>query len=421
MRTSSLVTIAITALLVIPSTALSSPEQDKAEARREFDAGVESDKHKDWAGALDHYLRANDLLEHPFTIYNIAVDYEHLNKLREAAVWYRRYLDKATDPNDLAKVRQQLADLELRPGQLRIVSTPAGARAFVDDAPVGVTPVTVSVKGGSHKVTIESNGQRSQREVRLSFGEPQDVNISLGAQPAMLLVFGTPAGATIYVDGQPSGTLPSAQVNVTEGTHQVRVTNAGYASYDNSASVPAGGVTKIPVSLQRGNSDDVSNGPPGTSAAPSTDGLLIGYYIAGGGGVDASSANGLGTFEAGVSYGHADVGYGFGKIGGGVGSLESIGLRYTLSNTRIAPFIGANWILAPGEGLGVFAGLRADLARGPTGTVALLAQVGAYRVAGSTDEDTGSDSGAQNLFPVTVSLIYTYGRRIPQRPAPSPQ
>ncbi len=395
-------------LCALRSVATASPDDDKATARKEFDAGVEADRHKDWAGALGHYLRANDLLEHPFTIFNIATDYERLGKLRTAGEWWRKYLDRGaaagTDPADLAKARQQLADLEARPGPLTVRSTPSGARAFIDGAPAGVTPFTATVRGGSHRVAIEHEGQRTERDVRLTYGEPQDLNISLGAQPATILVFGTPAGATIYVDGQPSGTLPSAQVPVPAGSHEVRVVSVGFAPFSTTADAPGGGIVKVPVALERGTDG---------SAPTSTAGLLIGYYLGFGGGADGGGKGGVFRTEFGVTAGHYDIGLGIGKLGDD--TVVDLGLRYVFGSARFAPFIAGSYVFSSGGMAAV--GLRADLFRSPVASVYLLAQgaVEYYSPISSETSNTGSMSSSSGVlaFPISLSIAGSFGRRVP--------
>ena len=406
------VVVALLVSLAVGGVASAAPADDREDARREFAAGLDADKRKDWTGALDHYLRANDLVEHPFTIYNIATDYERLGKLREAGVWYRRYLDKATDPADLARVRAQLAELELRPGPLTILSVPGGARAFVDNAPVGVTPVTVPVKGGSHRVAIEHAGQRTERDVHLEYGEAQDISISLGKQPGTLLVFGTPEGATIYVDGKPSGTLPSAQVPVEEGGHEVRVVMIGYAPFSLDTATTAGGITKVPVALSRGGSLDGSN--------PNA-GLLLGYYLGGGGGADLGGRGAAFHGEFGVSAGHYDLGLGVGRIGSD--TLVELGVRYAFGSGRFAPFLGAGYVFTPSAGAGVFGGLKLELVRSDASSIALLGQVGLYRYvpnAITNPDGSTSTSDAASAIPITVSLVAVFGRRIPTPATASP-
>lgn len=405
----SLLAAIVVSLFALRPVATAAPDDDKATARKEFDAGVEADRHKDWAGALGHYLRANDLLEHPFTIFNIATDYERLGKLRTAGDWWTKYLDRGaaagTDPADLAKARQQLADLEARPGPLTVRSTPSGARAFLDGAPAGVTPFTVTVRGGSHRVAIEREGQRTERDVRLTYGEPQDLNITLGAQPATILVFGTPAGATIYVDGQPSGTLPSAQVPVPAGSHEVRVVSVGFAPFSTTTDAPGGGIVKVPVALERGTDG---------SAPTSTGGLLIGYYLGFGGGADGGGRGAVFRTEFGVTAGHYDIGLGVGKLGDS--TVVDLGLRYVFGTGRIAPFVSGAYVFSSGGMAAV--GLRADLYRSPVASVYLLAQGGVEYYTPITSSSSGAggtstDTSAVLAFPISLSIAGSFGRRVP--------
>jgi hypothetical protein len=108
-------------------------------------------------------MRANDLMPHPNAMFNIATDFEQIGKLREAAVWYQRYLDSAPmESPDRAKVAKNLAarpeqaghadnpyepagcarvrgrsvrrpHVLNKPGTLTIRTNPPGVRAFVDD------------------------------------------------------------------------------------------------------------------------------------------------------------------------------------------------------------------------------------------------------------------------------------------------
>jgi tetratricopeptide (TPR) repeat protein len=81
-------------------------------AREEFALGEAADEQRDWRTALEHYLRANDLVSHENAIFNIAREYERLGELRKAARWYERYLEAAPDPPDRERVVAILARLK---------------------------------------------------------------------------------------------------------------------------------------------------------------------------------------------------------------------------------------------------------------------------------------------------------------------
>ena len=70
------------------------------------------------------------------------------------------------------------------PGALRVVSRPSGARVFVDNQAVGVTPLVLSgVRAGSHAVRLEMDGYRSwSTSVNVGAGASARVAASLEAR-----------------------------------------------------------------------------------------------------------------------------------------------------------------------------------------------------------------------------------------------
>src|SRR5260221_9395347 len=200
---------------------------DREDARKEFAAGQAADKQKDWQTALEHYLRANDLVPHPFAIYNIAVDYERLGRLREAATWYQRYLEAAPESADRDKVVKTLAELKTRPASLSVRTLPDGARVTIDNQHAGTTPFSANLRGGTHHVAVDRDNQHDERDVELEFGEPADVTFTLGGTGGTFYVSGSPAGAYVAIDNITIGVLPATAV-VPPGTYQIRVTAYGY-------------------------------------------------------------------------------------------------------------------------------------------------------------------------------------------------
>src|SRR4051812_22596284 len=154
---------------------------DREEARKAFADGQAADKQEDWQTAIEHYLRAYDLVPHHFALYNIARDYERLGQLREASTWYQRYVEAAPPSPDRAKVQKLLGEIKLRPAKLTVKSTPSGARVTIDGVKAGVTPFTAPVRGGGHRVAVELDGERDERDVALEFGEPETVELTLKA------------------------------------------------------------------------------------------------------------------------------------------------------------------------------------------------------------------------------------------------
>ena len=58
--------------LAIAAPAYADDDDDREEARKAFAAGQAADRKKDYVRAIEHYLRAYDLVPHEFAVFNIA-------------------------------------------------------------------------------------------------------------------------------------------------------------------------------------------------------------------------------------------------------------------------------------------------------------------------------------------------------------
>jgi hypothetical protein len=335
---------------------------DREDARREFTAGQDADKAGDLTAAIKHYTLAFDLIPHPNAAYNIAFDNDQLHNNREAAKWYRKFLDLAPTAPEAGRIRILINELARRPGPLTI-SSPSGARVLVDGR-MQVIPVTVQVRGGNHMVVLEQDNQRDARTVHTEYGEPQDFafDAQSGAQPPQgqgpqgpqeppgpgrgtLLVYGSPPGAAVYIDDQPAGQLP-AQLQLPTGKHTVRVQQAGFSDAFATVDVAPSGVTREEIELTRGLG---SSGPPSGSAGPgatqptTNTGLLFGYLLGVSGGVDARTTDAAYTADIGVRVSHWELLAQIGQAEGG--TYFNFALRASLTSGRFAPFLGASYQL----------------------------------------------------------------------------
>jgi len=105
---------------------------NRDEARRAFSAGQNADKSKNGSRAIEHYLRAFELVPHHFAAYNIAIDYEHLGQLREATVWLNRYLELAPDAPDRDQVMRLTRRAQAATREAERHLAPTGATVFID-------------------------------------------------------------------------------------------------------------------------------------------------------------------------------------------------------------------------------------------------------------------------------------------------
>ncbi|HEU0031755.1 MAG TPA: PEGA domain-containing protein [Kofleriaceae bacterium] len=378
---------------------------DREEARREFALGQASDRQRDWQSAIEHYLRANDLVPHPNAMFNIATDYERLGKPREAAVWYQRYIDASPDSPDRDKVIRTLRELALRPGLLTIRTNPSGASVTIDGAFAGVSPYTGKVKGGPHRVVVEYDGQREERDARIDYGEPATIDIAIRGPAGTLRVVGTPPGAAVTVDEQPAGVVPTS-VPVPAGTHAVRVVATGYNAFDTTATIEPGRETIVTAQLTRalGTMDEKPK-------------LPLGYYFGVGVGADARGTGAAYQFEVGFRAGQYELLARLARTE----ELTLIDLmaRWALTKNRLAPFLGFGYSFvtnddttSSGAGTGylLVGGLRVDLTHGDKARIALLVESGLRYYPGLevSDADPTTPDRSGLIVPVMATFQVMY-------------
>jgi PEGA domain-containing protein len=374
---SVLVTVVVLASIVASAGRARADERD--DARREFAAGQAADQRRDWQTAIEHYLRANDLVPHPFAIFNIATDYERLGKLREAATWYERYLTAAPDSPDRERVAATLREIAVRPAKMTVRSIPSGATVKIDNVPVGVTPLIGSIPGGFHRISVDKDGQIQTKDVTVEFAEPVAASFTLRGAAGLLSVRGQPPGALVSIDDLAAGTLP-VTVNLPPGEHTVKVTAYGFTPFETRATVVPNAEVPVDVTLVRalGTID---------TQKPDAEQYQAGYLFGIGGGVNLSGEGSLYLVDIGFRYKTIDGALRTGS-GGGVRLIDVIG-RFAFWNAKLAPYLGLGYTFAAGaddsssssmpavSGGGVLlaGGLRYDVSRGPIG-VSLIAETG---------------------------------------------
>lgn len=367
---------------------------DREEARGEFAAGQQADKDKDYAGAIEHYLRANELVPHPFAVFNIAADYERLGQLREAARWYQQFIATAPSGPERDRVMKLVPELAKHPSSLSVRSIPDGARVSIDGRAAGTTPLNVTLPGGAHHVAIERGSDKNERDVTLEYGEPGDVAFTLSGTPGQLYVFGTPAGAYVAVDNITVGALP-ATVPLPAGPHTVRVTASGYSPYETGTVVEPNATASVEVRLQR----DLA-----AVDAQTTPKLPVVYSFGAVGGADVQKGDplvlGVGAFRIAQYEGEVRLGH------DGGGTELGLLFHWYVLPTVITPYFsfGYSW---GGVGFGYIlnGGLRWDIARGEHTGFAVLADIGLH-----TFSDTDSSGAATTgiTYPLELTAEVTF-------------
>jgi tetratricopeptide (TPR) repeat protein len=394
--------------VILVAVALATPARagDREDARREFAAGQAAEKNGDYQTAIEHYLRANDLSPHPFALYNVAANYERLGQLRESATWYLRYLESAPGTKDRPKVEKIVADLRARPAKLSVTSSPSGARVFIDDAQVGVTPYHGVVRGGTRIIAVERDGKREVRELVVEFGEPADLTLTIRGAAVLpatrpgteagpngtLNVIGAPIGATVLVDGVSVGALP-ASVVVPPGPHTVRVTHFHHDPFETEVTVTPNQVARVDVVLRKSLGAIDASKPK----------INVHYLLAAKTGIDISGAGLLVLGGFGVRINRYDAICHVGRFADGI-AVDFL-FRWAFLDGPLSPFIGAGYAYA-GSALGYTAtgGLRWDLQNRPRFGLSLLLDVSVrtYSKKVGMPPDETTETGI--AWPVSLSM-----------------
>jgi len=153
---------------------------------------------------------------------------------------------------------QITADLPaIRPvGSVIVTSSPAGADVFLDDVPVGKTPMTLhEIVPGIHILRAGMPSYRDEQKIiDVLTGETISVPIILAPvrQKAVIMVYSTPSSADVLVDGKYEGITPS-KITVDAGNHQLLVV------LDDKSK-------EVPISVSEGETKDITVDLPGFEA-----------------------------------------------------------------------------------------------------------------------------------------------------------
>ncbi|MBI3073630.1 MAG: PEGA domain-containing protein [Deltaproteobacteria bacterium] len=155
--------------------------------------------------------------------------------------------------------KPKVVEIPVEPdGFLSVVTTPAGARVWVDEAEVGVSPVLEhKVRPGVRKVRAElAQHQASEGQVNVKPGAKREYKITLRISPAELRVETTPPGAKVTVDGVERDETPATIKGLPPGKHKLVVTLPKHKIVEREIDLAPGQSASVVLALKKGGGLD---------------------------------------------------------------------------------------------------------------------------------------------------------------------
>ncbi|HKO49499.1 MAG TPA: PEGA domain-containing protein [Polyangiaceae bacterium] len=164
-------------------------EQRRDLAKAKYEEGVEAYRVARYVDAVRLFLEADAISPSPALSYNIARAYEKLADDAQSLRWYRNYLRLDPQAKNAAEVEgyvHALSNALAKQGiqQLTVLTSPPGATVAIDGTPLGVSPLTVELRPGSHNAQLSRRGFSDfTGSFVLPEATPLDLSVTLQAAP----------------------------------------------------------------------------------------------------------------------------------------------------------------------------------------------------------------------------------------------
>ncbi|WP_437309541.1 TonB-dependent receptor domain-containing protein [Sorangium sp. So ce388] len=243
--------------LLHASAARADGEGQADEADLHFEMGRDLYKKGQFHAALEHFLASNRLVPNRNVVFNIALTYEELGRFADAHRYYDDALEGETDAQVVADVQAALARIAPRVAVVQIVTSPPGARIYVDRKDLGVrgmAPRRLALAEGRYRILVELAGYEpvAVDALDVKLGETKEVLLVLRRIVGTVRVDVRGASeATVHVDseGAPPACTAPCDLDLPPGRHVLYFARAGYQAAPQPLNVTAHETVPVTATL----------------------------------------------------------------------------------------------------------------------------------------------------------------------------
>ncbi|MBN2010234.1 PEGA domain-containing protein [candidate division KSB1 bacterium] len=141
--------------------------------------------------------------------------------------------------------------LTMAKGSAKIVTNPAGATIFLDQAPIGKTPFELSQTAvGAYSLTIKLPGYVDYQKI-LTIQENETAVVSVQMTPqAYITIHSEPTGCEILLDDVQLGQSPIDSMGIAPGYHVLKISKPGFVPFETTRSFQTGKTTALQLALE---------------------------------------------------------------------------------------------------------------------------------------------------------------------------
>lgn len=206
-------------------------------AKADFEAAKLLANDGDFAGALIKFQSAYEAAKDPRLLWNVAYCQKNLRRYSKVTLTLKRYLEEGKallSPADKKEAQDLIAMIEPFTTRATFRVSPDGAEIFVDEEPVGTSPLAAPVvlDIGERRLRVTKTGFASFEKSVVVAGGPElkiDVVLEKELHEGKLVVE-APAGAEVFIDDRRVGEGRVEQ-KLPSGGHQLRVAAPGMRPY----------------------------------------------------------------------------------------------------------------------------------------------------------------------------------------------